>query len=357
MWFLFNRVINSVEPKKVIGLSATIDKSLDFSLFSGSRFDVRYEELPFSFDSVLKMIIFDKPFEFEKRKLFLDQIANTVPNIMEKDKGLVILCTSFEDIRFLHDRLKDDFKVVSQFPETDKEKITKEYEEKKADILIGNKSFWEGINIKRDSVFIITKMPYLSPEDADFYAVESYSDTNSFLINKKEALITLIQGLGRVIRKNGEEKKVYIFDNRIKDFPEIPKEIPAVLLIAKIKEDEKINLQPDKLSIPQDIKKQFYYSFKDFQSFILKEKKLSNSELSIFILNNKELDKKMAKFFGLNYPRERKDTLYSKFYTNAVADFIRIYTELGIEPDPEYIAQKLQLSEVYVRKVLKSLKT
>lgn len=351
MWFIFNSILKSFNVSKIIGLSATISKDVVNSLFNSSRFKVEYKEEPFVFNSVLEMLIFDKPFEYEKRFNHLDYVAEKIKQIIT-DKGVVILATSYEDVKYLYEKLIDNFSIVRQREGENASDILDKYEKAEADILIGNKAFWEGVNIKRDSDFVIVKMPYYSPYDVDFTAIEEYSKKNSYPLNRKEALITLTQGLGRIIRDNNQTKRVFIFDNRIKDFVEVIDELPVALKVAIIDEKVELGKEEEKIIFDDDfIRFAYFNTYKQLQKALLKKEKIEQKEFREIYMKLKKKDQEIRERLGLKEIGKRRNQIYGKLYERIVKDFIELYAKMGIEINTKQIAEKTGLTQVYVNEI------
>jgi len=170
MWLVFNGIVKHLSPKQIIGMSATIDKKLAKALFGSSRFEVEYEEDPFAFNSVLNLIIFDIVYDYENKIRHLQLIAEKIRQI-KTQKPVVVLATSYEDVYLLYRFLEKDFRVLFHSPERDIYQLVEKFENKEIDILIGNKSLWEGVNIRKDADFVITKLPFLSPDEPDYTAL------------------------------------------------------------------------------------------------------------------------------------------------------------------------------------------
>ncbi|NPA53860.1 MAG: DEAD/DEAH box helicase family protein [Aquificae bacterium] len=358
MWAVFNGIISNLSPKQIIGMSATIDKKLAKALFSSKRFEIDYKEIPFAFNSTLNLFIFDIAYDYENKAKHLQIIAEKIKQI-KTQKPFVILATSYEDIYILSRFLEGDFKVLSQSPDTPVYTLVKEFEETDTDILIGNKSLWEGVNIRKDADFIITKVPFLSPNDSSFKAIEEYSLKDAYPINVKEANITLAQGLGRIIREDGIERNVYVFDIRIRDFAHIINEIPALVKFAILPIN--VDLKPfQKLEYPvsNDVKKQYYCSFKTMQEKILRGDTIQLGDFANILgdCNSSKLDEEYRKILKANEPEKiRRDKLYGKIYTRIIVDMIELYESLGINESTGYIVKYSNASIDYMRTIKKKL--
>ena len=88
-------------------------------------------------------------------------------------------------------------------------------------VLVATSSFWEGIDVRGDalSLVIIDKLPFTAPddpllkariEDCKLQGGDPFND-----IQIPEAVITLKQGVGRLIRGVSDRGVVIICDNRL----------------------------------------------------------------------------------------------------------------------------------------------
>lgn len=88
-------------------------------------------------------------------------------------------------------------------------------------VLIGSQSFWEGVDVRGDalSVVIIDKLPFAPPDDPVLAArIEELEGRglNGFVHHQlPEAIITLKQGAGRLIRDTTDRGVLMICDSRL----------------------------------------------------------------------------------------------------------------------------------------------
>jgi DNA polymerase-3 subunit epsilon/ATP-dependent DNA helicase DinG len=84
-------------------------------------------------------------------------------------------------------------------------------------VLLGTKSFWEGIDIPGDSLsaLVITRLPFAVPSDPIFAArSETYNDSfQEYAV--PDAILRFRQGFGRLIRTHKDRGVVAIFDRRV----------------------------------------------------------------------------------------------------------------------------------------------
>lgn len=105
--------------------------------------------------------------------------------------------------------------------ETSKQKLLAEFLELGNALLVATGAFWEGIDVRGDtlSCVIIDKLPFTSPddpllkariEDCRLSGGEPFSQ-----VQLPDAVITLKQGVGRLIRDSKDKGALIICDNRL----------------------------------------------------------------------------------------------------------------------------------------------
>lgn len=105
--------------------------------------------------------------------------------------------------------------------ETSKGKLLSQFVESGNALLVATNSFWEGVDVRGDalSCVIIDKLPFTSPddpllkariEDCRLRGGEPFND-----VQLPDAVITLKQGVGRLIRDTEDSGVIVICDNRL----------------------------------------------------------------------------------------------------------------------------------------------
>ncbi|MDO5531350.1 ATP-dependent DNA helicase [Sutterella sp.] len=90
-------------------------------------------------------------------------------------------------------------------------------------ILVGSMSFWEGVDVRGEalSLVVIDKIPFAPPDDPVFAArsdeIRSRGGSPFGLLSLPEAIISLKQGAGRLIRSETDRGVLMICDSRIAD--------------------------------------------------------------------------------------------------------------------------------------------
>jgi ATP-dependent DNA helicase DinG len=92
-------------------------------------------------------------------------------------------------------------------------------------VLLGTSSFWEGIDVRGRllSCVIIDKLPFVSPDDTLYRAMAANADRSNKdpfqTISLPQAVISLKQGVGRLIRDEKDRGVLILCDNRIVNRP------------------------------------------------------------------------------------------------------------------------------------------
>jgi ATP-dependent DNA helicase DinG len=206
--------------------SATLAVDDDFSHFS-HRLGLEPKQ-QFSLES---------PFDYQQQALlcvprFLpepnsfgtaDRLVDMLAPLIEANNGrCFFLCTSHQMVRDLAEgfRAKLDLPVLVQ-GETTKQKLLAEYLERGDALLVATGAFWEGIDVRGQalSCVIIDKLPFTAPddpllkariEDCRLRGGDPFSQ-----VQVPDAVITLKQGVGRLIRDKQDKGVLVICDNRL----------------------------------------------------------------------------------------------------------------------------------------------
>ena len=89
-------------------------------------------------------------------------------------------------------------------------------------VLCATSSFWQGVDVQGDALraVVIDKLPFLVPSEpvvaARIHRLESQGENSFLKYSVPEAIITLRQGLGRLIRSRQDRGILAIFDSRLR---------------------------------------------------------------------------------------------------------------------------------------------
>ena len=184
-----------------------------------------------------KTLLLASPFDYAKQALlcvprFLPspnqpggarQLARMLRPLIEANNGrCFFLCTSHQMMR----ELAEEFRATMTLPvllqgETSKGQLLAQFVEAGNALLVATSSFWEGVDVRGDalSCVIIDKLPFTSPddpllkariEDCRLRGGDPFND-----VQLPDAVITLKQGVGRLIRDTDDRGVLVICDNRL----------------------------------------------------------------------------------------------------------------------------------------------
>lgn len=151
------------------------------------------------------------------------QLARMLRPLIEANKGrCFFLCTSHQMMR----ELAEEFRASMTLPvlvqgETSKGQLLAQFVEAGNALLVATSSFWEGVDVRGEtlSLVIIDKLPFTSPDDPLLKArIEDCRLRGGDPFNEvqlPDAVITLKQGVGRLIRDTDDRGVMVICDNRL----------------------------------------------------------------------------------------------------------------------------------------------
>ena len=150
-------------------------------------------------------------------------LARMLRPVIEANQGrCFFLCTSHQMMR----ELAEEFRASMTLPvlvqgETSKGQLLAQFVEAGNALLVATSSFWEGVDVRGEtlSLVIIDKLPFTSPDDPLLKArIEDCRLRGGDPFNEvqlPDAVITLKQGVGRLIRDTDDRGVMVICDNRL----------------------------------------------------------------------------------------------------------------------------------------------
>ncbi|EPT7062124.1 ATP-dependent DNA helicase [Cronobacter turicensis] len=150
-------------------------------------------------------------------------LARMLQPLIEANQGrCFMLCTSHAMMR----ELAEQFRATMTLPvllqgETSKSQLLEQFISAGNALLVATSSFWEGVDVRGDalSLVIIDKLPFTSPddpllkarmEDCRLRGGDPFDE-----VQLPDAVITLKQGVGRLIRDVDDRGVLVICDNRL----------------------------------------------------------------------------------------------------------------------------------------------
>jgi ATP-dependent DNA helicase DinG len=180
--------------------------------------------LPSPFDMQHQVVIYLPPGLPEPNApAFSKAAAKEIEAILAITKGRAfILFTSYKNMREIYGLLKGrlPYRLLIQ-GEGPKHLLLEEFKQDVSSVLLGTASFWEGVDVPGEalSCVIIDKLPFDPPTEPVTQArIERIADQGEnpfYHYQIPAAIITLKQGLGRLIRSTEDRGVLSILDSRI----------------------------------------------------------------------------------------------------------------------------------------------
>ena len=184
-----------------------------------------------------KGLILDAPFFYGEQALIylpkhlpLPDSANFIPALTKEVEAILaetggrafILFTSHRNLREVYSRLSQmNSHTLLVQGEQPKATLLKRFREDTSSVLLGTASFWQGIDMPGEtlSCVIIDKLPFAPPNDPLVAArLEKIAEAggNPFWdYQVPSAVLTLRQGLGRLIRRTTDTGVLAVLDSRL----------------------------------------------------------------------------------------------------------------------------------------------
>lgn len=142
-----------------------------------------------------------------------------------------MLCTTLRAVNRVADRLRDEFERRGwPYPllvqgDASRTELLDRFRALGNAVLVGSQSFWEGVDVRGEalSLVVIDKLPFAPPDDPvlaarlDALAKQGLSPFATHQL--PQAVITLKQGAGRLIRSENDRGVLMICDPRLVEKP------------------------------------------------------------------------------------------------------------------------------------------
>jgi ATP-dependent DNA helicase DinG len=151
----------------------------------------------------------------------LDLVESVMPVLLANKGKTFFLFTSYRAMHLAQTILKEDFNILVQGSMSRHELLSR-FREIERSILLATHSFWQGVDVRGAGLttVIIDKLPFASPEDPLHQATMqalALSGGDGFVdYLLPQAIISLKQGFGRLIRSESDQGIFVLGDPRIR---------------------------------------------------------------------------------------------------------------------------------------------
>jgi ATP-dependent DNA helicase DinG len=180
--------------------------------------------VPSHFDYSKQALLYLPPYMPDPRDAdFIPQAAERMRRVLEFSRGRAFcLFTSYAQMRTLYERMLVELPypllLQGQAP---RKALLDEFRSTPNAVLFGTSSFWQGVDVQGEqlSCVIIDRLPFAVPSDpvqqARMEAIEHAGGKPFHDLSIPQAVITLKQGFGRLIRSATDRGVLMLLDSRI----------------------------------------------------------------------------------------------------------------------------------------------
>ena len=230
--------------KTIVFTSATLSTAGNFHYFRsrlGLEEEVLQEIYPSHFNFKAQALLYvpgDLPLPQES--FFAERLGPRIEEILQITAGRgLVLFTSYSNLNAVYDFLKGKLPyTLFKQGEAPRNTLLEEFKKDTHSVLLATGSFWHGVDVPGESLscLIVDKLPFDSPGDplvaARIDLVRSRGGNPFMEYQLPAAIISLKQGLGRLIRKSSDRGLLSVLDVRMirsrygrfffESLPEIP---------------------------------------------------------------------------------------------------------------------------------------
>lgn len=202
------------------------------TLATGGRFDFVRRELGVPEETA--ELVAETPFVFETQALlivpedlpdprepgFPEAVASVMKHVIDACGGRTLgLFTSYRVMNAVHEHISGNGHRVLRQGDLPRQELTRIFKDDVASVLLGTDSFWTGIDVPGEALtaLVIDKLPFPHPEDPLIDAICERNPAAFRTCLLPRAIITLRQGVGRLIRTRADHGVVVLLDRRVAD--------------------------------------------------------------------------------------------------------------------------------------------
>lgn len=222
-------------PRAWIFTSATLSVRGDFTHYAAQMglSSTRSMTLPSPFDySSQGLLYVPRNLPQPSSPTFTDAVFDAaLPAIESSGGGVFMLCTTLRAVDRIAAKLRDVIEArgwntpLLVQGDASRTELLDRFRAFGNAILVGSQSFWEGVDVRGDalSLVVIDKLPFAPPDDPVLSArldALTKKGLSPFVVHQlPQAVITLKQGAGRLIRAETDRGVLMICDTRLVDKP------------------------------------------------------------------------------------------------------------------------------------------
>jgi ATP-dependent DNA helicase DinG len=175
---------------------------------------------PFDFASQALLVVPDDGLPDPRDEAFPAAVARFVGDVIDLCDGRTLgLFTSYRVLDHVYARVSQNGHRVLRQGEMPRTELARIFKDDVRSVLLGTSSFWTGIDVPGEALtgLVIDKLPFPHPDDPVVSAIceRDPQAFHNYLVPR--AIITLRQGVGRLIRRQDDIGVVVLLDRRVAD--------------------------------------------------------------------------------------------------------------------------------------------
>ena len=160
--------------------------------------------------------------------VFLQELTNSLAEVARTTGGrMLVLFTSYRMLKTVYAPLKeglapDGIEVMGQGVDGgSRSRLTRQFMERPASVLLGTSSFWEGVDLPGDALtcLAIVRLPFQPPNhpvvEAKAERLQAERKNPFMKLSLPQAVIRFKQGFGRLVRTASDRGIVIVYDTRV----------------------------------------------------------------------------------------------------------------------------------------------
>lgn len=218
-------ILDRAEGTVLTSATLAVDDRFDYVRGRLGITDAHELRLPPEYDFATQAVLFLPPQMPDPRsERFAGAMAQELGELLRATSGRAfVLFTSYANLRAVHRQLDPalPYPLLVQ-GSAPRPVLLREFRSTPQAVLLATSSFWQGVDVAGESLscVVIDKLPFASPSDpvtaARIEAIEAVGGNAFADYQVPLAILTLLQGFGRLIRHRNDRGVLALFDARVR---------------------------------------------------------------------------------------------------------------------------------------------